>query len=51
MPKRQKDDEIPSGKKRLRSGKTLEAAEVVQLGDNGGQGGQSHDQTDGPQVI
>ena len=48
MPKRQKDDERPSGKKRLRSGKTVEAAEVVQLGDNGGQGGHSKEQTSSP---
>ena len=48
MLKRQKDDSRLSGKKTLRSGKTLEAAVVVQLGDNGGQGCLLQDKTTSP---
>ena len=41
MPKRQKNDDRSSGKKRLRSGKTLEPAKhVLQLGDGAGPEGQ-----------
>ena len=46
MLKCQKDDERPSDKKvTIGKGKTLESADIVQLEDDGGQGGQSRQTT------